>query len=54
MDGINFEGPTPRPLERVKIALADDGQIVVDTAQRFRQELGQWDDPQASLKYTGA
>ncbi len=45
MDGVNFEGPTPRPLERVKIALADDGQIVVDTAVRFRHELGQWNDP---------
>jgi cytochrome b6-f complex iron-sulfur subunit len=53
-DGVNFEGPTPRPLERVKIALADDGQLVVDTAQRFRQELGEWEDPQASLKYSGA
>ena len=52
-DGVNFEGPTPRPLERVKIALADDGQIVVDTAFRFRQELGQWEDPAAFLKFTG-
>jgi len=48
-NGVNFEGPTPRPLERVKIALADDGQIVVDTAVRFRQELGQWTDPQAFI-----
>jgi hypothetical protein len=38
----------------VKIALADDGQIVVDTAVRFRHELGQWDDPQASLPIAGA
>jgi cytochrome b6-f complex iron-sulfur subunit len=48
-NGVNFEGPTPRPLERVKVALADDGQIVVDTAVRFRQELGQWTDPQAFI-----
>src|SRR5271157_672114 len=27
--GINFEGPAPRPLERFKVTLADDGQIVV-------------------------
>jgi len=53
MDGVNFEGPTPRPLERVKIALADDGQILVDTAVRFRHELGQWDDPQSFLKVAG-
>src|SRR6476659_10769544 len=24
--GVNFEGPTPRPLERFAISLADDGQ----------------------------
>lgn len=53
-DGVNFEGPTPRPLERVKIALADDGQIVVDTAVRFRHELGQWEDPLSYLRYDGA
>ena len=28
--GINFEGPAPRPLERFKIGLANDGQIIVD------------------------
>jgi cytochrome b6-f complex iron-sulfur subunit len=50
-DGVNFEGPTPRPLERVKIALADDGQLLVDTAVRFRHELGQWEDPQSFLRF---
>ena len=53
-DGVNFEGPTPRPLERVKIALGDDGQLVVDKAFRYRYELGQWDDPTAYVKFTGA
>jgi cytochrome b6-f complex iron-sulfur subunit len=48
-DGINFEGPAPRPLERVKIALADDGQLLIDKAVRYRQELGQWDDPESFL-----
>jgi cytochrome b6-f complex iron-sulfur subunit len=51
-DGVNFEGPTPRPLERVKIALADDGQLLIDTAVRFRHELGQWEDPQSFLRFT--
>lgn len=50
IDGVNFEGPTPRPLERVRIALADDGQILVDTSVRFRHELGQWSDPQSFLR----
>jgi len=52
-EGINFEGPTPRPLERVRITLGDDGQLVVDKAFRYRYELGQWSDPKAFVKYTG-
>jgi cytochrome b6-f complex iron-sulfur subunit len=44
ISGINFEGPAPRPLERFKVALADDGQIIVDKSQKFQQELGQWSD----------
>lgn len=48
--GINFEGPAPRPLERYKISIADDGQILVDKSQKFQFELGQWDNPDASIK----
>lgn len=44
-DGINFEGPAPRPLERYAIALADDGQLEVDKSRTFNQEQGQWKDP---------
>jgi len=48
--GINFEGPTPRPLERAKIFISpDDGQIVVDKSQKFQYELGQWDDPNSFI-----
>jgi len=43
-DGINFEGPAPRPLERYAISLADDGQLLVDKSRTFQQELGQWKD----------
>ncbi len=39
--GVNFEGPAPRPLEKIGITEAD-GQIVIDKAQRFRWEKGQW------------
>ena len=49
-DGVNFEGPTPRPLERAKITLAEDGQILVDKGVSFRWELGQWSKPDAFLK----
>jgi cytochrome b6-f complex iron-sulfur subunit len=48
--GINFEGPTPRPLERFAISLADDGQIFVDKSMKFQQEKGQWKDPRAFLR----
>ena len=47
--GINFEGPAPRPLERARIVLAEDGQIMVDKARKFQEELGQWTDPEAFL-----
>ena len=48
--GVNFEGPTPRPLERARIFISpDDGQIVVDKAQKFQWELGQWEDPNSFI-----
>ncbi len=40
--GINFEGPTPRPLERFRITI-EDGVVVVDKSKKFQYELGQWD-----------
>jgi cytochrome b6-f complex iron-sulfur subunit len=50
VSGINFEGPTPRPLERARIVLADDGQILVDKSRHYQWELGQWTDPESFLK----
>ena len=44
-DGINFEGPAPRPLERFAIRVADDGQLEVDKSKTFQEEMGQWKDP---------
>ncbi len=44
-DGINFEGPAPRPLERYAIKIGDDGQLEVDKSKTFHEELGQWSDP---------
>ncbi len=40
--GENFEGPAPRALERVQIALDPEGQLVVNSAIRFRHERGEW------------
>jgi cytochrome b6-f complex iron-sulfur subunit len=43
-DGINFEGPAPRPLERYAIGVGSDGSIEVDKSRTFQQEMGAWDD----------
>jgi cytochrome b6-f complex iron-sulfur subunit len=48
--GINFEGPAPRPLERYRIALADDGQLLVDMSVKYRSERGDWEKPGAFLR----
>jgi len=50
ISGINFEGPAPRPLERVKVSLADDGQLLVDKGRTFKFEAGQWEDPESFVK----
>ncbi|MCC6273319.1 MAG: ubiquinol-cytochrome c reductase iron-sulfur subunit [Deltaproteobacteria bacterium] len=50
MNGVNFEGPAPRPLERVKISLDPDGIILVDKSKTYRFEKGEWDTPDAFLK----
>ena len=44
MTGINFEGPAPRPLERVGLAVAPDGMLEVDKSVKFQEEKGQWED----------
>jgi cytochrome b6-f complex iron-sulfur subunit len=48
--GVNFEGPAPRPLERARIVLSDDGQILVDKSVKFQQEKGEWGNAEAFLK----
>lgn len=51
-DGINFEGPAPRPLERYAIRIADDGQVEIDRSRTFQEELGQWADPASFIPAT--
>jgi cytochrome b6-f complex iron-sulfur subunit len=48
--GINFEGPAPRPLERLRITKGEDGQLVVDTSVKYLFEKGEWNKPGAFLK----
>ncbi len=52
VDGVNFEGPAPRPLERLKIFRDVDGLLLVDTAIRLRKERGEWDREDAFVVYT--
>jgi len=51
-EGINFEGPAPRPMDRARLDLAPDGQIVVNIARLYSWPKGQRDqfnDPGAYL-----
>jgi cytochrome b6-f complex iron-sulfur subunit len=50
MSGLNFEGPAPRPLERYRIVLSDDGQVLVDKSQKYQWEKKQWIAAEAFLK----
>jgi cytochrome b6-f complex iron-sulfur subunit len=43
-DGINFEGPAPRPLERYAVSLSAGGEVQVDKSRTFQEEMGQWKD----------
>ena len=47
-EGVNFEGPAPRPLERCKVALAPDGQILVDKLVLYKEE--DWDESSAFVR----
>jgi cytochrome b6-f complex iron-sulfur subunit len=48
--GINFEGPAPRPLERAKITLTETGELLVDKGTTFRFEKDEWTKPDAFIK----
>ena len=40
-EGINFEGPAPRPMDRAQVALDAEGQIVVNTGKLFSWPKGE-------------
>jgi len=53
-EGINFEGPAPRPMDRAHVELDATGQIVVDTSHLFMWDRAkggrdQFDDPGAYI-----
>ncbi|HKW87909.1 MAG TPA: ubiquinol-cytochrome c reductase iron-sulfur subunit [Candidatus Acidoferrales bacterium] len=51
MDGINFAGPAPRPMDRCWLRLQPDGSLLTDTAQLYLDEpcagINQFDNPNA-------
>jgi cytochrome b6-f complex iron-sulfur subunit len=51
-EGVNFEGPAPRPMDRAHIEIAPDGQILVDTSHLYSWPKGQpsqFNDPGAYI-----
>jgi len=47
-EGINFEGPAPRPMDRAHVELDATGQIIVDTSRLYAWPKGgvdQFNDP---------
>jgi cytochrome b6-f complex iron-sulfur subunit len=51
-EGINFEGPAPRPMDRAHVELDPTGQILVDTARLFQWPKGEqshFDDKDAFI-----
>lgn len=40
-EGINFEGPAPRPMDRAYVEKDAEGQIVVDTGRLFKWPKGE-------------
>ena len=51
-EGINFEGPAPRPMDRAHVELAPDGQVLVDVSRLYQWPKGQashFDDQGAFL-----
>src|SRR3989441_11780565 len=44
--GLNFEGPAPRPLDRLKVTVGDGGQLMVDKSKSLRMKAGPEPDEQ--------
>ena len=51
-EGVNFEGPAPRPMDRCEVALAPDGEIIVTASHLYKWPKGdrnEFNDPGAIL-----
>ena len=52
-EGVNFEGPAPRPMDRAHVEIDTDGQIVVDLSRTYKWPKGersQFGDPGAMVR----
>jgi len=52
MEGINFEGPAPRPMDRAHLERDVEGQVVVDTSRLYTCPPGEdchFEDPNSYL-----
>lgn len=52
-EGINFEGPAPRPMDRAEVSLDAEGQVVVNTGRLFEWPKGgvnHFNDPAAYIQ----
>ena len=52
-EGINFEGPAPRPMDRAKVSLDAEGQILVDVGKLYSWPKGEpshFDDDGAFIR----
>lgn len=55
MEGRNFEGPAPRPMDRAHVELDAEGQVVVDTSRLYQCPPGgkcQFDEDPSSYLTT--
>jgi cytochrome b6-f complex iron-sulfur subunit len=52
-EGVNFEGPAPRPMDRAHMELDATGKIIIDSSKLFmddpRAGVNQFNDPGAFL-----
>ena len=52
-EGVNFEGPAPRPMDRAKVELDAEGQVVVDIGKLYKWPKGErneFDDEGAFIR----
>jgi len=52
-EGVNFEGPAPRPMDRAHVELSPEGQIEVDLSRLYRWPKGErseFNDPGAIIR----